>query len=210
VSDASSESSTASVSDAFGYSNTVSEGETSSKSSAFTESESHGAMRGASTSISSSEARSRGVTKGSGTAETFESVYADLPGQFHSKENVLSMAADAVRALPSGRAYVSFVADGVRRRTQLSVPFVRSVVLPPEEFAKMRQALLDASPSALPLAEAIRRVDAREVALLVAAQELKAPPAEPDSFRAPRKKSKPRASGGGVDRMVDGNGEPPR
>ena len=191
VSDSIGTSSATTSNESFGYSNTVSEAAGSSQSSTYSEGESHGSMRVASSSVSSSEAKSRGVSRGSGTSETFESVYADLPGQFHSKENVLSMAADAVRSLPSGRAYVSFVADGVRRRTQLVVPLVRSVVLPPEELAAVRRNLLDASPSALPLSEAMRRVEARENALLTEAKLLRSPPPEPETFRAPRKKKQP-------------------
>ena len=128
----------------------------------------------------------RGTSKGSGVAETFESVYADLPGQFHSRENVLSMAGDALRSLPSGMAHASFVSGNSRWRGTLAAPLVKSTVLTDAELAELRTMLLDRSPSALPLAEATRLVEERERLLLAAARAALAPE-EPESFRAPRR-----------------------
>jgi hypothetical protein len=55
-----------------------------------------------------SRARSRGRGETQGTAEAFEPVYADLPSAWHSKDNELYRAGELLRALPVGRAYVSF------------------------------------------------------------------------------------------------------
>lgn len=178
-------------SESTGRSSGVSEGTTNSRAVSHSEAENYGTMHATTRATSESEAVSHGVAKGSGTAETFESLYADLPGQFHSKENVLSMAGDALRSLPSGMAYASFVSGETRWRDRLAAPFVKSVTLSNAEFAALRTALLDRSPSALPIAEAIRRVEEREH-LLIATAEAFRMPAEPASFRAPRKpKSKP-------------------
>jgi hypothetical protein len=55
-----------------------------------------------------SRARSRGRGETRGVSEAFEPIYADLPSAWHGKDNELYRAGELLRALPVGRAYVSW------------------------------------------------------------------------------------------------------
>jgi len=57
---------------------------------------------------SRSTAVSRGAAETAGEHEAFEPMYQDLPASFHSKENELYFAGEMIRALPVGRAFVSW------------------------------------------------------------------------------------------------------
>ena len=103
------------------------------------------------------------------------------------------MAGDTLRSLPSGMAHASFVSGNSRWRGTLAAPLVKSMVLTEAELIALRTALLDRSPSALPLAEATRLVEEREHLLIATARAARMPE-EPVSFRSPRKPSKPKGS----------------
>jgi hypothetical protein len=55
-----------------------------------------------------SASRSKGTSEQVGEREAFEPVYADLPTTYHSKENELYFAGEMIRALPVGRAFISW------------------------------------------------------------------------------------------------------
>lgn len=102
--------------------------ESTNRFSALTEtdsiSESEGGGLANSESVSSSQGTSkgrhktRGVTEGASAAEALFPVYKDLPTSFHSRDNVLHMAAETLRTLGIGRAIVRFR----NRVTPLNVP----------------------------------------------------------------------------------------
>jgi hypothetical protein len=130
-----------------------------------------------------------GVTKGvshtRGTSEAFEPVYADLPTSFHSKENVLSMAADALRGLTAGRAFVGFVDQAGRKSGFLAVPLVQTQELTQSAFEELRARMLDQSPSATDAEKAAALVSGRERMLMRAARIVEVPPPDPTTFREP-------------------------
>lgn len=71
-----------------------------SRGSAETHARSHARTR--------SVGETRGRSETAGASEGFESVYADLPASFHSKEHELYFAGEMIRALPVGQAFVSW------------------------------------------------------------------------------------------------------
>jgi hypothetical protein len=66
--------------------------------------ETHAASRAASRSI----AHSRGSARTTGESEAFEPLYEDLPSTWHSLESERYRAGELIRALPPGRAFVSW------------------------------------------------------------------------------------------------------
>jgi hypothetical protein len=63
------------------------------------------------------------------------------------------MAAQALRNLTTGRAFVNFVDGSGMKAALLTVPNVKTYTLPETEFEELRRRV-DASPSALPVKEA--------------------------------------------------------
>lgn len=83
---------------------------TSSTSTSNVETENHGSSEGfaQSRSDTTSRSRSRATSRQEGEAETFEAIYADLAGSFHSLESERYRAGELLRALPIGQAFVNF------------------------------------------------------------------------------------------------------
>jgi hypothetical protein len=101
------------------------------------------------------------------------------------------MAAQVLRNLTAGRAAVGFVDATGMKTAALRVANVESYALPPEEFDRLRGQVLDASPSATPLATAVANLAARKAALIEAADKLRAADegAPPAAFRTKKKRS---------------------
>jgi hypothetical protein len=55
-----------------------------------------------------SGSRTRGTSETEGWTESYEAVFTDLPGSFHSKENELYFAGERIRQLPTGRCFVAY------------------------------------------------------------------------------------------------------
>ena len=140
-------------------------------------------------SVSSSCAKgtASGSSETQGTSEAFEPVYADLPSQFHSKENVLSMAGDILRSLAAGRGFVGYVDQSGRHGSFLSVPFVQALELSQGEFETLRKELLGRSPSARPAKAALFAIEERERLLSALAAKHRTPeePADASGFKEP-------------------------
>jgi len=158
------------------------------KGTTYAVSEAHGEMRARTETVSKARGVTQGVSTTTGKSEAFEPVYADLPSSFHSKENVLSMAADALRGLPAGRAFVGFVDQAGRKSGYLVVPLVQSPDLPETAFEELRARMLEASPSAESAEKAAALTLERERMLLSAARTVEVPPPDPTSFREPAPK----------------------
>lgn len=133
--------------------------------------------------------KARGTTQSHGTQEAFEPIYELLPTSFHSKENAVTMAAQMLRCLNTGTAYVRyFGADGVRE-TFLKVPLVVEYAVPDDAFAALRDRVLSHSPAVLPRPEAEALVAERERALSDAAAKQRLP-IEPETAAGYRVKKK--------------------
>ena len=109
-----------------------------------------------------SEGETLGESASRGSSEALEPILEDRPSSVHCRENVLHVAAEALRALPTGRAYVSYVGKVGLVSAALSVPHVAEHPLSNDAFQELRQRLLAASPSAMPADVAAARVEERE------------------------------------------------
>jgi hypothetical protein len=152
----------------------------------------------------------RGGSKAAGSSETFEPVYKDLPGSFHSLENELYFASRKLRELADGECYVHFVGKGKAPAVyaKLTAPLVGKQDISEAQFLALRTRILDESRSAKTTAKAIEHMKVRERAIAVEVEDLKRPlpraaaqaamksipqPEEPTSWRvaAPKQKLKP-------------------
>jgi hypothetical protein len=72
--------------------------------------ESHGSAdtSASSRAASRSVAHSRGTARTTGESEAFEPIYEDLPSTWHNLESERYRAGELIRALPPGRAFVSW------------------------------------------------------------------------------------------------------
>lgn len=125
---------------------------------------------------------SRGVARAQGDQEAFEPILEDRPSAVHGKENVLYMAAQGLRGLTTGRAFINFVGPIGMKSALLTVPHVQSCPLLSDHFSELRRAILDASPSALSASEACDQLVHREQALIGRIQ-LERISEEPTTFR---------------------------
>lgn len=107
------------------------------------------------------------------------------PGAVHSKENMLYKAAQALRSLPTGRCVISYMGPNGLETAMLKIPYRPGAPLSDEAFAKLRTAVFEASPSALPIQEAEARLRERRQRLLATTVQLEP---EPMSFRVPAKR----------------------
>ena len=148
----------------------------------------HSAGYSTTTSVSEtvSEAEMHGTSRSTSQSEGLEPVYRDLPSAVHSRENVRYMAAQLLRSLPTGQGLLAYVGAGGWLGARLTVPELKAPVAGIFEAARAR--MLDASPSALPAREATLTIEERERLLIAAAQTLRLPPPEPESFRIPAPK----------------------
>jgi hypothetical protein len=174
-----------------GHSSSSSRGRTTGTARSSASGWSEGIARTVSTATSVGRGETRGTAWTEGTQEAFESIFEDRPGAVHSIENLRYMAAQVLRNLTAGRAALSFVDAGGMKSAALTVANVESCALPSAEFDELRGRVLDASPSAIPLAAALAKIATRKAALVQAAGQLRgaeesAPPA---AFRT--KKERP-------------------
>lgn len=135
----------------------------------------------------------RGITRGSAetrsTQEAFEPIMADLPSAVHGKENALYMAAQTLRNLTAGRAFINFVDRSGMRAGLISVPNVRATMLSDEAFAKLRERVLEASAAAVASDTAREHVAYRERMLIEsAAADQGKEPESPAGYRTKKKR----------------------
>ena len=100
----------------------------------------------------------------------------------HGKQNVLYMAAQTLRNLPTGQAYINYVGASGMMSALLIVPRISEHPLSAETFATLRERLLSQSAAAMPIAAATRLVEEREQRLLAARRTVEEEP-EPATFR---------------------------
>jgi hypothetical protein len=65
--------------------------------------------RGTHRALSSGLAETHAASKTRGTAEALEPILEDRPSSVHSKDNILYMAAQTLRNLPTGSAFLNYV-----------------------------------------------------------------------------------------------------
>jgi hypothetical protein len=159
--------------------------------------------RSSSRSTSIGQAETYGTGRTHGTSEGLEPILSDLPSAVHGKENVLYMAAQTLRNLGTGRAFINYVGRSGMVAALISVPRISEHTLPPAAFASLRERVLARSTAATSVAEAARLVEAREQMLLAARAKAEEIP-EPETFRirAPQRvaqhdSSRPAAAGQG-------------
>jgi hypothetical protein len=150
-------------------------------------------MHGTSTSATIIEGHARGYSIAEGETEGLEPVYKDLPSAVHSYENVLYLAAQTLRALGAGQAYLHFVdADGMKA-ARVQVPRVEQRAVSDTFFSQLRAAVLARSSFALTTELAVAAIGKREQELYARCATAKEDDAlpEPTSFRvkAPSKRA---------------------
>jgi hypothetical protein len=146
--------------------------------------------RGSHRATSIGRAETNGTAETSGTQESFKPIYEELPGSFHSKDNVLYFAGQTLRNLTAGKAFINFVDGSGMKAALLAVAPVQSRAPAPQAFEALRGAVLDASPSAVPTTQARAHVANRQRALATKAGHARTP-AEPDNpagFRVKKKR----------------------
>jgi hypothetical protein len=175
-----------------------------SHASAWGESTSHGTSRATSV----GRAATRGIGRTLGTSEALEPILADLALAVHGKDNVLYVAAQTLRNLPTGKAFINYVGQSGMVPLLLTVPRISEHPLSAEAFASLRERVLSRSSAATPIEEAILLVSNREQKLLDARRKAEELP-EPETFRtaAPssavaRERSRPAAASPGRARKV--------
>jgi hypothetical protein len=136
----------------------------------------------------------QGTSRMQGTAEAFEPLYENRPSAVHSLENIKYMAAQTLRNLTAGKAFVNFVDANGMHPGLLTVPVMQSFAPEPSAFEALRTHVLDRSPSATTIARATALITDREQRLLQAAQKARESleprePQVPAEYRV--KKSRP-------------------
>jgi hypothetical protein len=145
----------------------------------------------AGTSTSHSEGYSYTTSRAEGVSEGLEPVFAELPSAVHSFENTLYFAAQMLRSLPAGQAFMHFVDAEGMKSARVQVPLVSQVTLTNERFIQLRAGILERSVFAKGTENAVRAISEREWVLFKEAQHLKeraSEVAEPRNFRVPAPK----------------------
>jgi hypothetical protein len=119
------------------------------------------------------------------------------------------MAAQTLRTLATGRAFINYVGSAGMVPVLLTVPRISEHPLSTEAFAALRERILSKSTAATPVAQAVALVSAREQKLLDARATAATEIPEPETFRtrAPpgavaRERSRPAAAVPGRARKV--------
>src|ERR1700676_3592471 len=107
-------------------------------------------------------------------------------------QNVLYMAAQTLRNLATGQAFINYVGRSGMVPVLLTVPRISEHPLSAEAFAALRERMLSQSSAAMPIAEAARLFAVREQRLLTARKSSEDKP-EPETFRT-RAPSEPTAA----------------
>lgn len=147
-------------------------------------------------SASSTEGYSYTSSRAEGVSEGLEPIFVELPSAVHSFENTLYFAAQALRSLPAGVAYLNFVDAEGMKSARVQVPRVAQIAVSAARFAQLRDGILERSAFATRTAEAEHMLVGREEALLKEAQRLRdrmQELEEPSNFRvlAPRQTADP-------------------
>jgi hypothetical protein len=139
-----------------------------------------------------SDGYSHGRAESHGASEGLEPIYQDLPSAVHSYQNALYFAAQTLRSLRAGEAFVSFVDDAGMQNARIRVPLVRPVPISDRTFTAVRTLIFSKSPSAIETAAAIEVLEEREKKLFDDAQTLLEPDEElePNDFRVAAPKAK--------------------
>jgi hypothetical protein len=138
--------------------------------------------RGVSEARSIGSADTTGMSHSHGTQEGFEPLYDMLPSTVHSRENVLHFAAETLRNLTTGRAFFNLVDANGMRGGFLQVPPVQNHAPDPSTFEALREKVLDSSPAASRLEQALQHVADRQQRLIAAAAPQE--PAGPAAYRS--------------------------
>ncbi len=170
-----------------GVSRSRAEGTTVSESIATTTGRSIGRTVGKSVGTTITTAETEGTSISAGLSEGLEPIYQVLPTAVHSIENVRYLAAQMLRRLSTGEAFVNLVTRTGMLATRLSVPEVKGRMLSKDELADLRRRVLEGSSSAIPIGEAVANVAERERRLIAEARQLAELSWEPEptTFRVP-------------------------
>jgi hypothetical protein len=132
--------------------------------------------RGSHRASSIGRAETSGTAETFGTQESFKPIYRELPGSFHSKDNVLYFAAQTLRNLTAGKAFINFVDATGMKAALLQVAPVQSRAPSPQAFDTLRASILNASPSAVSAEDARAHIVRRQHLLAEKAAEMRTPP----------------------------------
>jgi hypothetical protein len=130
-----------------------------------TRSESTSTMHTSGSSTTTIEGYAHGTSVAAGESEGLEPIYENLPGSVHSYENTLYFAAQLLRALPAGQAYMHFVDAEGMKAARVQVPLVKQTVVSDVAFLQLREQIMQASPFALTTTRASAAIEQREQAL---------------------------------------------
>jgi hypothetical protein len=132
-----------------------------------------------------------GTSETVGYTEGLEPIMEVLPTAVHSIGTLRYAAALMLRSLPTGQAFVNYVTKAGMVAARIRVPEMKTRELPEAEYVELRRRALEASPSAIPIGEAVSAVAERERLLIAEAQAHKnrlAHPVEPKSYRVRRRR----------------------
>jgi hypothetical protein len=171
-------------------------GTSSGRSTARTRGTNTGHSSSTTTGDTITEGYSYGHSETRGASEGLEPIYQDLPSAVHSYDNVLYLAAQMLRSLAAGEAYLSFVDERGMHSARVQVPRVKQLSVGNDTFARIRTLVFCKSPSAVETAKATAHLQWQEERLLAEAAALtQTTPAEPDTpkdFRVAAPKGKRR------------------
>ncbi len=168
---------------AIGTSNGAASGRTTGNSSASSRGRSTSKSSSTSSGTVSTESHSHGHSESYGASEGLEPIYQDLPSAVHSYDNVLYFAAQMLRSLTAGEAFVSFVDDTGMRSGRIRVPLAKPLPVSDTTFTAIRTLLFSRSPSALEAPAAAALLEENEKQLIADARALLEPASEPIASR---------------------------
>ena len=146
--------------------------------------------RGKSAARTAGRSDTRGAAQTRGAQGAYKSVFQDLPASFHSKEHMLYFAAQTLRSLVTGKAFINFVDATGMQAGLLTVAPVQSRAPGGAEFEELRAHILDASPSSARIDAARVHVADRRRALIEEAEKLRSrEPASPAGYRTKKKRA---------------------
>lgn len=166
-----------------GRSSAITSGRSQTVGSSSSVSHAQSVIRARSIARSISEGETLGESDSRGLSESLEPILEDRPGSVHGKDNVLYMAAQTLRSLPTGHALLNYVGAQGMVATRLVVPPVKGFTLPNEAFVALRDRLLASSAAAIPATLAQAQLDARERAFLDFTKRKIEDAPEPETFR---------------------------
>lgn len=166
-----------------GYATATSSGHSRSETQSSSVSRAESAVRARSLAQSVSEGETSGKSESRGSSEALEPILEDRPSSVHSKENVLYMAAQTLRNLPTGHAVLNYVGRQGMVTSLLAVPPLKDLPITNDAFKALRERFLSQSAAAIPAALARALVDERERAFLAFTHQKETDESEPGSFR---------------------------